>query len=221
MDSSGRITLLSTSPRRREIISALLTPTTISDARGEEPRPERGESAESFVVRSAVAKLGVVRRTQTAGWLITADTVVVRDSEILGKPTTDDEARQMLTSLRNRWHEVTTGVAVADTDSGRVRTGVETSQILTRDYSDYEIEAYVGSREPFDKAGAYAVQDRFFKPVIDVEGCYLNVVGLPLCVAVDLLSSSGARPQLRPLNHIPYYGMCTRCKLSEHPEDTI
>ena len=198
----------------------MLSSTVIADARGEEPRPEPNEPAESFVVRSAVAKLGVVRRTPSYGWLVAADTVVVSDGRILGKPTTDYEARHMLTSLRNRWHEVTTGVAVADVRDGSVRTGVETSRILTRDYSDYAIEAYVGSREPFDKAGAYAVQDQFFKPVVSVEGCYLNVVGLPLCVAVNLLSEAGAQPQLRPFSQIPYYSLCKRCKLRDHPEVT-
>ena len=220
LDSPARITLLSTSPRRREIISALKNPTSTSNEVGDEPRPEPDEPAEEYVVRSAVAKLEAARKGRAAGWLVAADTVVVIDDRILGKPTTDAEARLMLASLRSRWHQVTTGVAVADTDTGRLCTGTETSQILTRDYSDRAMEAYVASNEPLDKAGAYAVQDRYFKPVLKVEGCYLNVVGLPLCLAATLLTRLGAEPKLHPLSRIPYYGQCTDCKLGGPREDT-
>lgn len=213
MSDSNRISLLSSSPRRRELIKSFLNPLSISGSRGEEPRPEAGESPEKYVIRSAIAKLGERNWRRDDGWLVSADTVVALDGEIFGKPNSDEEARDMLTRLRDRRHQVVTGIAVADAGSGQLRCEVETSDIYTRNYSDEDIEAYIARREPFDKAGAYAVQDDEFNPVIRVEGCYLNVVGLPMCLLVAALDALGARPKLRPLNQIPYYDRCSDCRL--------
>ena len=218
MSDSNRISLLSSSPRRRELIKSLLNPVIISGSRGEEPRPEAGESPQKYVIRSAIAKLGEGSWSGDDGWLVSADTVVALDGDILGKPNSDEEARDMLTRLRNRLHQVVTGVAVADAASGQLRREVETSDIYTRDYSDQDIEEYIARREPFDKAGAYAVQDDEFKPVIRVEGCYLNVVGLPICLLAAALDALGARPKLRPLNQIPYYDRCKDCRLQSVSE---
>ena len=124
----------------------------------------------------------------------------------------------MLRRLRNRRHEVVTGVAVLEPTTGRVVTGSESSAVLTRDYSDEEIDKYVARREPLDKAGGYAVQDGDFAPVSNVEGCYLNVVGLPLCLLIELLRRVDVEAKLRPLNEVPYYGRCTDCKLGTHLE---
>ena len=211
-DSSG-ISLLSSSPRRRELIKSLLNPVSISGSRGEEPRPKADETPEKYVIRSAIAKLGERSWSGGDGWLVSADTVVALDGEIFGKPNSDEEARDMLTRLRERRHQVVTGIAVADAGSGQLRCEVETSDIYTRNYSDEDIEAYIARREPFDKAGAYAVQDDEFSPVIRVEGCYLNVVGLPMCLLVAALDALGARPKLRPLDQIPYYDRCANCRL--------
>ena len=106
-----------------------------------------------------------------------------------------------------------TGVAVLGPATGRTVTGSESSGVLTRNYSDEDIEEYIARREPFDKAGGYAVQDGDFAPVSNVEDCYLNVVGLPLCLLLGLLREVGAEAKLRPLNEVPYYGRCTDCKL--------
>ncbi len=213
MPDSSEIALLSSSPRRRELIRSLLNPVSISGSRGEEPRPEDGETPEKYVIRSAIAKLGEGSWSGDEGWLVSADTVVALDSEIFGKPASDEEARDMLTRLRDRRHQVITGVAVLDTESGRLRSETDTSDIYTRDYSDADIEKYIARREPFDKAGAYAVQDDEFNPVVRVEGCYLNVVGLPLCLLVELLKRLDADPRLRPLDQIPYYDRCADCRL--------
>ena len=186
---------------------------SISGSRGEEPRPDAGESPENYVTRSAIAKLGEEKRNAGEGFLVSADTIVALDGDILGKPDSDEEARDMLRRLRNRRHQVVTGVAVLDAASGRLQSQTDTSDIYTRDYSDQDIEAYIARREPFDKAGAYAVQDDLFNPVIRVEGCYLNVVGLPLCLLVGLLRQLGAHPKLRPLDQIPYYDRCADCRL--------
>ncbi|MXY20651.1 MAG: septum formation protein Maf [Dehalococcoidia bacterium] len=213
MSESNGISLLSSSPRRRELIKSLMNPVSISGSRGEEPRPAAGEIAEKYVIRSAIAKLGERSWSGGDGWLVSADTVVVLDGDILGKPNSDEEARAMLTRLRDRRHQVVTGIAVADAGSWQMRCEVETSDIYTRNYSDEDIEAYIARREPFDKAGAYAVQDDEFDPVIRVDGCYLNVVGLPMCLLVAALDTLGARPKLRPLDQIPYYDRCSDCRL--------
>lgn len=216
--------LLSSSPRRREIISGLTGNVSISQSRGEEPRPRQGEDAEAYAVRSAVAKLGTQSGFGAASaegqsnvggeYLIAADTVVALDARIFGKPLTETEADDMLRQLRNRRHRVITGVAVMDEKTGDIETGVESSTIVTRDYSDDEIAAYISSGEPFDKAGAYAVQDAQFGPVLSVDGCYLNVVGLPLCLLATLLTRLGASVELRPSDSIPYHDRCTDCRSS-------
>ena len=110
---------------------------------------------------------------------IGADSVVVLDGEILGKPGDSAEARSMLKALRGRPHEVITGLAL-DAEDCSFSDTVSTA-VRMRAYSDDELEAYVASGRPLDKAGAYAIQDRDFGPVERVDGCYLNVVGLPLC----------------------------------------
>ena len=214
-----KITLLSSSPRRREIARGLLNPVSIQPSRGEEPRPNPGETPAGYVIRSAVAKLGDGPHDPADGCLVGADTVVALDGEIFGKPATDSEARQMLRRLRNRRHQVVTGVAALDAKTGRLLSEYDVSLIYTRDYSDADVEKYIARREPFDKAGAYAVQDDDFNPVSGVEGCYLNVVGLPLCLLASLAKRLNVPLQLRPLAEIPYYERCAGCKLNQASED--
>ena len=210
--------LASTSPRRREIVGAAVGRVEIRPAVGDEPRPEAGEPSEKYVVRAALAKLGGDgARAPANAVLIAADTVVAMDGEIFGKPRDAAEARTMLRRLRNRRHSVLTGVAAAD-ESGRTAADCEASEILTRAYSDADIERYIALGEPFDKAGGYAVQDDRFAPVKRVEGCYLNVVGLPLCLLRTLTARLGRRVQLRPSARIPYYDRCADCKLTSAPE---
>ena len=229
MGDSGvgtRITLLSSSARRREIVGAAFPNAAIEGSRGEEPRPERGEAASEYVVRSALAKLGeppanVGTHQSVNGVLLSADTVVALEGEILGKPASPEEARTMLERLSDGWHQVVTGVAVSDGATGRTLTGVETSDVRTRPFSDDEIEAYVASGEPFDKAGGYAVQDKSFRPVRRADGCYLNIVGLPLCAVIELLQRLGATPELREPQSIPYYDGCRDCRLTRPTGPTV
>ena len=115
------------------------------------------------------------------------------DGRLLGKPADGAEAREMLRSLRGRAHTVVTGVAVAG--PGGVVSGAKATIVRFRGYSDEEIEEYVRGGSPMDKAGAYGIQDREFAPAAAVTGCYLNVVGLPLCLAGELLREAGALPE--------------------------
>jgi len=113
--------------------------------------------------------------------LLAADTLVVLDGHVLGKPADAAEARAMLAAMRERAHQVLTGVALRNGADGGEWGGVVSTRVEMRDYADSEVESYIARGEPFDKAGGYAVQDTLFAPVRRVDGCYLNVVGLPLC----------------------------------------
>lgn len=214
MAGNSKITLLSSSARRREIIGRTFDSVSIHCSRADEPRPEPLEAARDYVVRSAVAKLGSPPWDRAEGFLVSADTVVVLNGDILGKPGSKDEARSMLERLDDTWHEVITGVAVLDTFTGTLVTDAESSLVRTRSFTDREIDEYISGAEPYDKAGGYAVQDDRFKPVLKTEGCYLNIVGLPLCLVVLLLRRLDAAVELRDLSGIPYYGRCTDCNLA-------
>ncbi len=138
-----------------------------------------------------------------------ADTLVVLEGTVLGKPRTPARARAMLVSLRGRAHQVVTGVllrAAAAQEWG----AVVATDVRLRAYTDDEIEAYVARGEPLDKAGGYAIQDRQFQPVARLDGCYLNVVGLPLCAVARGLETLGVPPEpglSGPL--VPPCGYCT------------
>jgi MAF protein len=136
---------------------------------------------------------GKVRVVETANdeIVLAADTLVVIDDEILGKPANDAEARGMLARLHGRAHEVVTGVVVAR--AGLVWAGAVSTRVVMRAYTSAEVDAYIARGEPFDKAGGYAVQDQTFRPVERLEGCYLNVVGLPLCAVVAGMTSLGEK----------------------------
>jgi septum formation protein len=122
--------------------------------------------------------------------VVAADTLVVIDDDVLGKPDDATHARQLLQQLRGHAHRVVSGVALRAAD-GRGWGAVVSTEVVMRDYSDTEIDEYVARGEPFDKAGGYAIQDARFRPVDRVDGCYLNVVGLPLCAVAAGLNAMG------------------------------
>jgi MAF protein len=121
--------------------------------------------------------------------VVAADTLVVVDGEVLGKPAGGDAARRMLGRLRARAHQVLTGVLLGRGELGWA--GVVSTRVVTRAYGEDEVERYIARGEPFDKAGGYAVQDQTFRPVERLDGCYLNVVGLPLCAVAAGLNALG------------------------------
>jgi MAF protein len=138
----------------------------------------------------ALAKARAVAASESET-VLAADTLVVASGALLGKPADATEARGMLASLRGRTHQVLTGVAVLRPADGMAWGGVVATRVRMRDYTQSEIEAYVARGEPFDKAGGYAVQDEQLRPAERLDGCYLNVVGLPLCAAASGLNSLG------------------------------
>jgi MAF protein len=155
-----------------------------------------GEIPADYAIRLAATKAQAAANAQkpavrSAGALvIAADTVVELDGLALGKPGSRRDASEMLQSLRGREHSVTTGLAVAAPGDSEILTGLETTIVRMRRYSDDEIDAYVASGGPFDKAGGYGIQDLAFAPAESVRGCYLNVVGLPLCRLSALLEKA-------------------------------
>lgn len=146
----------------------------------ESRRPE--EPARDYVLRLAEEKSTAL--IPGAVWddvVIAADTIVVLDEEILGKPADVRQAQEMLTSLRGRDHWVITGIAVRAVGSQLLHQDICASCVHMRDYSDDEIKAYINSRDPLDKAGGYAIQNSGFHPAVNFGGCFASVMGMPLC----------------------------------------
>lgn len=193
-----RLILASASPRRRELLERLGLPFEVRPSGIEEPLAA-GVPASTLATTLARAKAAdIADRLRAAGeaaLVLGADTLVVLDGQPLGKPISRGDARAMLRALRGRSHEVVTAVVVRDADpAGRELTEAVVSQVLMRDYTDDEIAAYVATGEPDDKAGAYAVQGRGRRLVSRVDGCYTNVVGLPLRTTARLLQAFGLTP---------------------------
>jgi septum formation protein len=188
---STKLILASASPRRAEILrDAGLNFTVLSSAVDETPIP--GESAQDLVQRLADAKAELVAaRAVGPAIVIAADTAVLIDGEILGKPRTTDDARQMLTRLSGHVHSVVTGVAVIRLPDAERRTFVETTHVHFAPLSPEDLTRYLATEEPFDKAGAYAIQGRAGRYIPRIEGCYYNVVGLPLARLCHSLSELG------------------------------
>lgn len=187
------IVLASASPRRRELLAQVgLTVTIVPADLDETVLP--GESPDRHVIRLSEAKaLAVAGRPDVTGrWFIGSDTIVVRDAAILGKPADAADAAAMLRSLSGRSHEVVSGYAVHDRDSGRTIRGAVVTRVWFKRLTDQEIAGYLATGEPFDKAGAYAIQGFGAFMVPRIEGSYPNVVGLPLCEVIAALEDFGA-----------------------------
>jgi septum formation protein len=183
-----KLWLASGSPRRAEILRAVGWPFEAMPMDVDE-RPVAGESAPAMVERLAFEKARAAVRACPKGLVLGADTVVVVDSEILGKPKDESDAGRMLRLLSGRWHDVLTGVALvrAGNDSARA-VAHERTQVRFAAMSDEEIEWYARSGEPMDKAGAYAVQGRAALFIEEIRGDYWNIVGLPVRLVYRLAS---------------------------------
>lgn len=134
------------------------------------------------VVQTAQLKADAVSPLAPANAvIIAADTIVVLDNEVLEKPVDAEDARTMLRQLRARTHQVFTGLTIINKATNQTVTDVAKMDVPMRDYSDAEIEAYIATGDPMDKAGSYAIQHAGFHPVTNFNGCFAGVVGLPLC----------------------------------------
>jgi septum formation protein len=191
---TSRLILASASPRRAEILhNAGYAFTVVSSAFDETPIP--GETAPAMVQRLADAKAELVAaRSVGPAIVIAADTAVLVGTQILGKPRTTEDARQMLQALSGVTHSVVTGVSLVRLPDGERRSFVETTRVVFSALSAEDIEDYLATGEPFDKAGGYAIQGRAGRFIPRIEGCYFNVVGLPLARLAGELSELGYHP---------------------------
>jgi septum formation protein len=188
MSASQSFVLASRSPRRRQLLGALGLDFTV-DAADVDETPLSGEPPEVLVCRLCRAKAAAVAERHAGEVVLAADTLVVLDGALLGKPADPLEAVAMLTTLRDRVHVVYTAVCVMAGET--VETHVSATDVKMRAYADAEIEAYVETGDPLDKAGAYGIQDPQFAPVESWNGCYSAVMGLPLGLAAEMLSRAG------------------------------
>ena len=176
-----KIVLASNSPRRRQLLGWLgidfeARPADIDES----ARP--GELPQPYVLRLAEGKARAAGACQPQGCLVlAADTIVADGAALLGKPAGADEARTMLSALRGRVHQVHTALALLDPAGGELLTELCSTDVPMRAYSDAEMDVYIASGDPLDKAGAYAIQNAAFHPVENFSGCYASVMGLPMC----------------------------------------
>jgi MAF protein len=194
MNERPNLVLASNSPRRKDLLALggwkfeiLVSDTDENLLADESPR--------GYVRRLAAEKARASSaRADASQVIVAADTTVVDGNAILGKPAHPSEAKRMLRQLRGRVHQVYTGIAVLRVRDGNLSTDVCVTDVPMRNYSDEEIEAYVASGDPLDKAGAYGIQHAGFQPVASMQGCYASVMGLPMCHVTRLLRQMDIQP---------------------------
>jgi septum formation protein len=185
-----QLILASASPRRRELLTQLALPFTVIPANIDE-RLLLNEPACTYVVRMAQSKAACLAQQYPDALVLGADTVVVLDDHIFGKPKNVAEARQTLRRLSNRQHTVLTGLALLQQRQQFIRLDTVSTLVRFRPLLRADIEHYIATGEPFDKAGAYAIQGAAATFVASLEGCFTNVIGLPLRRTAALLRSAG------------------------------
>jgi septum formation protein len=190
------IILASASPRRAALLKQIGLPfRTHPSALGDDGEaPLVGEGAEAYACRLARAKAEEVAARLRRGLVVGADTVVVSDDRLLGKPRDRDEAQAFLLSLAGRTHRVISGLAVVDGTTGQAEVGAAVTGVTMRPFDAREAAKYVATGEPMDKAGAYGIQGRGALLVEAIQGDYFNVVGLPLTLLAVLLGRFGIDP---------------------------
>lgn len=218
--------LATNSPRRKQLLESIGWD-FISIPPDVDEQVIEGESPEEYTIRVARAKAQAARNQPGVKWtkgdlILAADTAVIdpargrytegeRIRMILGKPTSVGEAEEMLIRLRGRTHQVCTSITVVDPVGGTMREATELSTVTMRFYTIDEINEYISSCDPFDKAGGYAIQHPTFQPVEKVNGCYPNVVGLPVCQVLRLAAEFGHNQNLEEMESCEKYE--TPCRI--------
>ena len=190
VEPNPQLILASESPRRRELLSALGAPFRVIPPRVNEV-PLRDEAPARFAMRAAAEKAAEVAKTHPLAFVLSADTIVVIDGKILGKPRDRAHARRMLSMLQGREHKVYTAVCLLCEKRGYRDAGVEMTRVTFRSLTRNEIAAYAGTGECDDKAGAYAAQGAGMLLIDRVAGSFSNVVGLPMTRVVSMLVKAG------------------------------
>lgn len=186
------LVLASNSPRRRQLLGLTGWEFTVSVANVDESE-KPNELPADYVLRLAEEKARAVHADENQ-IVLAADTTVVDRTDILGKPRNRVEAIAMLKRLRGHTHQVYTGIALFRTEDGLLLKDLCVTDVPMRTYSDEEIDAYVRTGDPLDKAGAYAIQHPQFQPVADLRGCFASVMGLPVCHVIRLMRQMGIQP---------------------------
>lgn len=181
-----KLILASGSPRRSEILASVGWDFTKHVADIDETE-HKGELPHDYVVRLACEKAGAVAVNYPSDIVLGADTTVVIDNQIIGKPLDIDDAKRMLSMLSGHWHEVLTGVAVVK--NGETRSGIQSTRVKFAPMSKAEITFLAENGDPLDKAGAYAVQAQAALFIEGIEGDYWNVVGLPISLVYSLINN--------------------------------
>ncbi len=175
------IVLASNSPRRRQLLGWLDLPFTTTLAAIDES-PQVGEKPVDYVMRLAEEKArACARQAPFGGVVLAADTTVADGDQIIGKPLDLADAGRILRQLRKRTHMVHTAIVLSTPSRGTSIADLCSTAVKMRDYTEEEINAYLATGDPMDKAGAYAIQHPEFQPVIKMNGCFASVMGLPLC----------------------------------------
>lgn len=188
-----QIILASASPRRRQLIGLLGLDIQIRPADVDELTVSHPDPAQDAIATALLKVRAVAAEVAGPALILGVDTNVALDGDILNKPIDAAEARAMLRRLRGRVHQVNTGYALLRLPDGALHYAANVTDVTMRPYSDGEIDAYIATGDPFDKAGAYAIQHPNFRPVAAYAGCYAGIMGLPLCEIAAGLRLLGAR----------------------------
>ena len=178
IDFDKKVVLASASPRRQELINLIFDSVEILPADCDETLPERIGAREAVEYLSKIKNDASSELTEKENLIISADTVVSVDNEILGKPVDKEDARRMISLLSGKVHQVYTGVTLSL--NGKTKTFSEKTDVEFFDLTENEIEEYISSKEPYDKAGSYGIQGKAGLLVKGINGDYYNVVGFPI-----------------------------------------
>lgn len=210
--------LASSSPRRRQLLGETAIPFEIffvpvdEERLSEEYTGPLEQLGEYLAQHKALATQHALLAEGRDGLVLASDTTVLLDGKSLAKPVDTDDAIAMLNTLRGRTHVVATGVALAGPGEGKLVSATSATRVTMRPLGDDEIAGYVASGDPFDKAGGYSVQHPHFQPVARTEGCYLGVVGLPVCIVAHLLGHGPLPPCAEPAAASAHAASQPRCR---------
>ncbi len=194
--------LASASPRRKEILEKAGLKVVVMPSHADESSVTVSEPAQRVMELALLKGIDTAKYVSKNDYVIAADTIVVAEGKIMGKPHDKKEALLMLMALSGKWHEVYTGYCVIEAKSGEASVRYEKTRVKFRDISESEARRYIDTREPMDKAGAYGIQGRGRLFVERIDGDFYNVVGLPVCAlsvmlknefGVDIFESEGKR----------------------------
>ena len=195
VNEKNNLVLASNSPRRQQLLAlgGWMFSVLVADV-DESQLP--GEAPGDYVLRLAEMKARkTAEKVINDNMIVAADTAVVDGRDILGKPRDEVDAIRMLKRLRGHTHQVYTGLALLRVSDSYIQTDLTVTDVPMRDYSDEEVDAYVQTGDPLDKAGAYAIQHPRFHPVENLQGCFASVMGLPLCRLTHLLEQFDIAPE--------------------------